>query len=383
MNCILRQTPLPGRKPVKIGFITTLDTNIGDDFVREGIRAVLDTVSSYRPYLINKHKPEVTCTRSVPGDAPEPVGDKILDVDAVIQCGAPVYWNLGPHPGYKCSSAGHIKPLWYDRIARVYERTAVLNIAAGACQGYFGSAGDITEDPECRAFIFDIHRFCRLITVRDRMAYDVNASLGLQVDLAPCTSIFAWRRCWPQRQTGRHRKTRSIALNFMRLGGHYDIEGRIHESEWRKQFCEIARLLVEAGEEILPVAHNAEEKDLLEQLLPGRPVFYSSEYSDYFPFYAGCDGGVFNRVHGALLLAGRGAPSAVIGNDSRTRMADEFGLPRWHVSEVDPKSVVEGLLEMVHDDSASARLLEIEVRAFQMISERVRRFLPRGGGGIV
>jgi hypothetical protein len=112
----------------------------------------------------------------------------------VIQCGAPVYWNLGPHPGQKCSNAEWIKPLWYDRVAGIHERKAVLTIAAGACQGYFGAAAEITGDPGCRAFVLDIHRFCRLLTVRDRMAYDVNMSLGLPVDLEPCCSILGTRQ---------------------------------------------------------------------------------------------------------------------------------------------------------------------------------------------
>jgi ADP-heptose:LPS heptosyltransferase len=188
-------------------------------------------------------------------------------------------------------------------------------------------------------------------------------------------SSLAWRRCLPRKEIWSPRKTGPIALNFMRLGGHYDLDGRINEREWGKQFCEIARLLGDAGEEILPVAHNAEEKDLLEQLLPGHPVFFSSEYSDYFPVYAQCRGGVFNRVHGALLLAGRGAPSAIIGNDSPARMADEFGLPRYHVSEAEPKRVVNHLLEMVNDESTRARLLEIEGKTFQVLSDRIRASL--------
>lgn len=363
---------------LKIAFITTLQKNIGDDFVREGIRAVLDDICSYQPYLINKHRPEITCTGPVPEDAPEPLGDKILDADAVIQCGAPVYWNLGPHPGQKCSNAEWITPLWYDRIARIYERIPVLNIAAGACQGYFGVAPEITDDTECRSFIRDIHGFCRIVTVRDRMAYDVNSSLQLPVMLAPCASLFAWRRLWHE-ESQPQKKTRVIALNFMRLAGHYDIEGRIREDEWRKRFCEIARLLGEAREEILPVAHNLEERDLMEQLLPGHPVFYSFDYADYFPVYAQCCGGVFNRVHGAMLLAGCGTPSVVIGNDSRTRMVDELGLPRWHVSEAEPKVVVDRLLEMVDDRKSRTRLLEIEDRAFQALSDQVQGALQSLG----
>ena len=364
---------------MKIGFITTLQTNIGDDFVREGIRAALDRVCAYEPYLIDKHQPVATCTGVVPGDAPNPIKDKILDTDVVVQCGAPVYWNLGSHAGQKCATAEWTEPLWYERIGRVYAHKPVLNIAAGACQGYFGSAAEITADPECEAFVRHIHRFCQLLTVRDRMAYEVNASLGLAARLGPCASIFAWRRCWPRNTGSATSNEGPVALNFMRMGGHYDLERRVDEDDWRKRFREIVRLLTEAGVEILPIAHSPEERNLLAELAPEKGAFYSPDYLDYFPVYAKCRGGIFNRVHGAVLLAGRGVPSVIIGNDSRTRMADEFGLPRWHVSEAEPKLVVDQCLQLAHDQGMSDRLAEIEQRAFEALTEELRQAVPREG----
>ncbi|HYM08844.1 MAG TPA: glycosyltransferase family 9 protein [Terriglobales bacterium] len=362
---------------MKISFITTLQTNVGDDFVREGIRAVLDETCAYQPYFINKHQADLTCAGPVAGDAARPIRDKILDADVVIQCGAPVYWNLGALAGQKCSNAEWIKPLWYDRIGKIYERKPILNVAAGACQGYFGSTSEITEDSECETFVRDIRCFCSLLTVRDRMAYEVNTSLGLAADLAPCTSILAWRRCWPSKHSSSLLGRGPIALNFMRLGGHYDLAVGFNAGEWRRRFREIARLLVEAGEDILPVAHSLEESSLLAELLPESQPFYSSNYLDYFPIYAACSGGVFNRVHGAMLLAGRGVPSVIIGNDSRTRMADELGLPRWHVSEAEPRAVVDRLLEMVRDEQVGTRLAEIERRSFDELLGHLRRVMPQ------
>src|SRR5689334_2896414 len=117
---------------LKISLITTQGTNIGDDFVREGVRAALDSICTYHPYLIDKHQPETSCASPLAEDHFEPLSDKICEADAVIQCGAPVYWNLGSLPGQKCSSAEWIEPLWYRRIAKVHESLPVLNISAGA-----------------------------------------------------------------------------------------------------------------------------------------------------------------------------------------------------------------------------------------------------------
>ena len=114
-------------------------------------------------------------------------------------------------------------------------------------------------------------------------------------------------------------------------------------------------------------------------MAPEKGAFYSPDYLDYFPVYAKCRGGIFNRVHGAVLLAGRGVPSVIIGNDSRTRMADEFGLPRWHVSEAEPKLVVDQCLQLAHDQGMSDRLAEIEQRAFEALTEELRQAVPREG----
>jgi hypothetical protein len=347
---------------LKIAFITTWNTNVGDDFVREGIRSVLDAIWDYRPYLINKHAPEATCRQPLPEDDPAPLGDKCLDADAVVQCGAPVYWNLGPHSGQKCCTAEWIAPLWYDRIARICGSEPVLNIAAGACQGYFGTAAEILADPSCERFIRDIHRFCRLTTVRDTLAEDIHRRLGLQVFRQPCASIFAWRRHpVPAKPRG------EIAVNFMPRGGHYDLDGGVDQDAWAARFRSICDLLARSGEPILPIAHERAELEAMRSLLPNRPILFSEDYRDYFAVYARCRGGVFNRVHGALLLAGSGAPAAVIGNDSRSRMVDELGLPRWHVSEAEPAVVVGRLLELVYSAQVGARLLELEARSFETL----------------
>ncbi len=39
-----------------ISFLTTVNRNVGDDFIREGIRAIMDrSIGSYEPAYVDKH----------------------------------------------------------------------------------------------------------------------------------------------------------------------------------------------------------------------------------------------------------------------------------------------------------------------------------------
>jgi hypothetical protein len=355
---------------MKISFITTCRHNVGDDFVREGIRAVLDDLVTYEPYLIHKHTPETVGAR-LPEDSSVPIPDKILDADVVVQCGAPVYWNLGTLPRHQCFSEDWIQPLWYERIARIYKQRPVLNIAAGACQRYTDDATSITSDPGCCAFIRNIHRFCAATTVRDRLALDVLETLGLQSPLLACASIHSWRR----HPVVERPDPKAIAVNYMPAGGHLNLDGRVDAARWEATFRELVTLLGRRGYEPVFIAHDEPELHAMSALYPNARVHHSSEYADYFGFYGRCAGGILNRIHGAAILGARGAPAIALGNDSRTRLMDELRLPRYHVADVSAPLIVEELATLMHDRQISGRLLQIEQDAYDRLKSLVANTL--------
>jgi hypothetical protein len=342
-------------------FITTLNHNVGDDMVREGILAILDQVTPYRACFIDKHLALDHVSRRLPQDTSPPLADKILDADAVIQCGAPVYWNLADLPRCQCFTEDWIRPLWYDRISRVCSQRPVLNLAAGACQRYWDESPSISAHPGCAAFIRDIHRFCALTTVRDRLASAVLSDLGLQPHLLPCTAIHSWRRFpnLPPPEPG------LIALNYMPLAGHYDLDGKVDAAAWRDCFRSVVCELIRRNLKPLFVAHDLPERDAMRALFPKAEVLYSSDYRDYYSFFARCTGGILNRVHAAVLLAGRGVPAIAVGNDTRTRMMDELNLPRYHVSEVRAMALVDELCALRAEPSVALRLRRLEEDSFE------------------
>ena len=343
---------------VKATFITTRRTNIGDDFVREGLRAVLDDLCEYHAYLVHKHDFNASCATPYPEEEGPAVPDKVLNADLVFHSGAPVYWNLGNGPRQKGCTAEWVLPFWYERIERSTRRLPVFNIAAGACQSYFGNAREIVDDGACAAFARDIYSFCALTTVRDKLAEDVHKLLGLAVTRMPCVSIHAWRRHQTEVEEGS-----DIALNFMPLAGHYNLDPQVDLKRWAQCFVALEGILRRRGVSTSLVAHDRKERAALLELFPRRNVFFSEDYRDYFRYYSRCIGGVFNRLHGALLLAGRGRPSVVIGNDSRAWMVDEVGLPRRHVSEADPDAIADALIESLNERT-TRRLLETEEASF-------------------
>jgi hypothetical protein len=128
------RAPGPARRPPagpRVSFLTTLGTNVGDDFIREGIRAVLDRVlPGYRPLFINKHDAASISSRR----EGEPIRsrDKYRESDLFIQSGAPVYWHLKQGAHRSVDAEWH-PWLWRDRV--LGERgphPIFLNLGAGS-----------------------------------------------------------------------------------------------------------------------------------------------------------------------------------------------------------------------------------------------------------
>src|SRR6266498_1438785 len=137
---------------MKIGLVTTLNTNIGDDFIREGVCHVLKqvlgsvelefiSVNKHRPYSVYpKWHPThwVAATRHLPRGRyflrrvlsryGARVGLSRFDnCNLIVQCGTPVAW-----PG--CSKSEWAEPLWTHVVGRHSRKgTPVLNLGAGAC----------------------------------------------------------------------------------------------------------------------------------------------------------------------------------------------------------------------------------------------------------
>jgi hypothetical protein len=325
---------------IKISFITTVNHNVGDDFVREGLKYILrqyfkneelvfESVHKHSP-ITSRHGFEWFRYLRLSGIADKllPLSitkDRIVEADLIVQSGAPVYWchdSIDSH----CSENEWYAPLIRRRLS-LNKKAKLLNIAAGTCQRYDSDGAEFLECQKDIDYIKEFFDASAITTLRDTLAEKVLNSIGLNAPVIPCSSIFAVDEYNLKPGEGDF-----VAVNFMKSGGHYTFGQTIDYSRWlsdlKKFYDEISRY-----EKVVFVCHNNDEVKEAARIAPGGNVFISNKYLDYMKLYANAKFGVVNRVHGAFMMASFGKPSIVIGNDTRARMAHEIGLESVFIND--------------------------------------------------
>lgn len=381
------QAAAPARRPLGFAFITTLEHNVGDDFVREGILHLLDELGVLgRAEFIHKHSPitnvfgfervrALRLSRYV-----EPVArllgarDRIGAADVLVQSGAPVYWC---HPGEShCADNEWFDPLVRRRFLPERRGRAFLNLAGGSCQRYHSDGSEIATCPRCLPYVREFFDACTLTLLRDPLARRMLNHAGRDAEVLPCTSIFARDRLGITPREGEF-----IVVNGMERGGHYDFGQGIDAARWRERFRELALLARERGR-VVVACHNAAEEALARSVVPELERFLvPNDHVGLMRFYARARFGVVNRVHAAFMLASFGKPAAVIGSDSRARMIEALNLESRFVDDLGPQDLgtlldaVQGR-ERSYRDEAEA----IRADARRQYLEALAGAIDRGGG---
>lgn len=337
-----------------ITFITTVDHNVGDDFVREGIKYLLRQVFKGKELSfqnIHKHSPitvrhgfeffkNIKISKfSFPSknlDALLPLRitkDKILEADIVIQSGAPVYWchkDFGSH----CADNEWYDPLIRRRFKENHD-AILLNIAAGSCQGYNSDGSEFQECIKDIEYIREFYDTADLTTVRDNLAKKILDSLNFNPSLIPCPSIYAIDEYGLKPSEGQY-----LVINYMQIGGHYTFGKKIESAKWNKVLKEFYEY-VKNKEDILFVCHNKNEVENAKKIDNTARTFFSNNFLDYMKIYNKAKYGIMNRIHGAFIMASYGAPSFVIGNDSRAKMTEEIGLESMFLNDITFSTLVD------------------------------------------
>jgi len=332
---------------VNISFITTINTNIGDDFVRKGIKYLLkNNYKNEKINFANIHKLAPITARygcewmqniklyKTKLDKILPLSltkDKILEADIVIQSGAPVYWchsDLGNH----C-----YRNIWYEPIIKrrlsINKKAKFLNIASGTCQKYYSDGTEICQ--KCLSYIKELSKISSITTLRDSLAKKIFQSIDIKAPVIPCTSIFAIDEYDIKSKDGEY-----IVVNYMAIAGHYDFGQGIKKEKWELEFKKFYAK-VKNHENIVFVCHNKKELDDAFMIDPNAKVFYSDSYLDYMKFYSKAKFGIMNRIHGAFLLASFGKPSVIIGTDSRAKMSSEIGVESAFVNDINSEYLLD------------------------------------------
>jgi hypothetical protein len=391
---------------MRAAIITTVRHNVGDDFVRDGVVYLLRKVFRnvevevihkhfpitvrrecawlYNPYLIKgfDRLPHVGAARvSKVLDALPlwPKMDKILSADLVVQSGAPVYWR---NQISQCEKNEWYGPLIRRRWRTVRDKVPLVNLGAGTCQPYDSNGSEFEGAAETLTYIRELYESCALTTVRDELSRRILRIVGFDAPLLPCPSVLARRQHNLKAEAPSY-----IALNYMRLGGHYDLDGAVKAAgaaAWERTFVSFARWLAR-NQRCVVVCHDRRELLDATALLPELEYFYSTDHRDYLRFYSRAICGVFNRVHAAFALASYGRPSIVIGNDSRARMTEVIGLPNIHIRESGLERLQQEFVDMQvkaplhldrlqllldHTESAYVRLIKAALGTIGGLNER-------------
>lgn len=326
---------------MKISIITTVDHNVGDDFVREGIKYLLRQYFKNEDLQfqnIHKHSPITTrygyenfrklrlssiADKIIPKSWSK---DRVFEADMLVQSGAPVYWC---HDGTHCYKNEWYKPLIKERFVK-NKNAKLINLAAGTCQKYHSDGTEFCK--KCNEYIKEFYELSKITTVRDTLAKVVLNKIGLDVPVIPCSSIFAIDELNLKNEGEEY-----VVVNYMKGGSHFTFGQKIDFEKWESEFKKFYFELKEK-ERVVISCHNQKEVNEALELDPNAEIFYQKDdYLAYMKFYSKAKFGIMNRVHGAFLMASYGKPSIVIGNDSRARMPEEIGLKHYFVNDADYK----------------------------------------------
>lgn len=316
----------------KVSFLTTTGVNVGDEFIREGIRSVLDRSGiPYQPFYVNKHN--ATSLWTACEDEPASVSDKYWDADVFMQAGAPVYWYHSNGGSTSLTSDWH-EWMWNERILKQSDEPAprFVNLGAGSCQPWGDDGSAFIADPGCAGFARRAGARADLTTVRDPVSGRILDALGIPHETLPCPAFLAAMRHGPARLP-----FGAIGVNLMPLAGHYALDSAFNGPDWLVK-CYLLLSRLRKLSPLLFIAHDLPERSFLSQFAAaGERVFWSANWRDYLDVYAGCSLVIANRVHGAVCAAGFGVPSMIIGNDTRASIGEFIGLPIYRGARCDPE----------------------------------------------
>ena len=348
-------------KLYKVSYITTVNHNIGDDFVREGLSGLVREALQhelphvgYEPLLIHKHSPVTNvygfeAIRSLRASrlidpALRTIGarNRISEANLLIQSGAPIYWCH--ENGSRCENNEWFDPLIRRRFLPDCRNRKFFNLAGGSCQRYHDDPENIINFPSTAAYMREFFDVCDLTTLRDTHAQAMLKAVGRDASVLPCTSIFAREALDISPEAGEY-----IVLNFMENGGHFTFGQAIDAQKWRENFRRIFFHCQKLGRVVL-ACHNQKEQELAQQVVPDAETFIvPDDHVEFMKFYARARFGIVNRVHAGFMLASLGKPVAVIGNDSRARMISNLNLPSFYVEDVtDPEQIVDVTAQKEH-----------------------------------
>lgn len=371
---------------MKIGFLSTVRVNIGDELIRYGIENLMRARygESFEAVVVNKHNPasaypaghflhklggiqnkylRVLSTELASLTCYKRKKSLFDDCDLLVQSGMPVFFHGAWRTEWSFS-------IWHEIIGRLSRNVPVVNLAAGSCYPW-EERDNVRVHKMDRWFIRKILGYCKLTTVREDLAKTVVQDAGIEVESLPCTAFLAGYG-----RTLKKGPDSYVFLNYMPGAGHQGWIRQEDSSRWEQVFNGVVERLRDQYN-LAFICHDQREHDAAEALAPDLPRFFPKTPKEYLDVAELGVAGIFNRMHACVGMAGLGIPSIALGMDTRMMMVKKIGLSAFHASTVDVDMLVhEFAVLMKKRDEESARLRQLSLDTYSRYCDLLSGVLP-------
>lgn len=372
---------------MKIGLISTINTNIGDDFIRQGIVFLLkevfkdkniefitvnkvQTLTAYprwHPIQLTRISSKLPVASNRVSHIIEKISSKIGysffdNCDLIVQCGSPVLWPM-------CHECLWADTIWFQIIGRLYNKIPVWNIGAGSCYPWENQPDFIANDDD-KHYLHTITDYCKMVTVRDILARKLLTGLGFDAPFIPCPSIFASKNLEAGQQNNN-----LFLINYMKNGGHFDWNQNINTKLWNDTIKSLIKKIAKRYD-VAFLCHDITEYNLAKEIFPGVQTLFPQSIKDYFDMVSGARCAISNRMHSVMFLAGMGIPSIGVCTDTRLLMVDSIGLPNYYVKEVSAELLEECAETLISNfDAEKDRLNNLKSKVWEQYIDTISESL--------
>lgn len=356
---------------MKILIVTTKNFNPGDDFIREGLLSLISKLDTNVEYeYFDKHTPTFTnfriygkskilnwrITRYI---------YKIINIfnsnylgrfDAIIHSGAPFFYDSKNIFRFNTYSSEWFLNLYRGGNSKKIKK--LLLIAIGSNLFKDEKSEDLIKSKKIIKTIHSLKKInLSLITARDPETSTILKKQDLLPLLLPCTAFF----CSSARYDDSEIKEGDyVIFNYMKYGIIKKRNSNTNVQEWEKVAKEVVED-ISKNFNVLILSHSVQDYLDCLKIFPDQEHFYSENYQDYFEVYENSIGGIYNRVHGAMLSLSNLKPTILISADSRKSMFSMFDFPTYKINEVSSEKIVYSFKELLYEkDNFSKYLTNIK-----------------------
>lgn len=381
---------------VRVATLTTHRVNIGDDFIRDGALYLVERALGrpVREERVLRHDPRTASSafrgrpildrpnwRVVPAiyrlhrllarRSREP--DRLTDVDLIVHAGGPFFW----WQQRRLLRATYLNSVFASELYRRFllrtSEPPVALLAIGTSVTDRSEVDAMASDEASRRFVTELDGRAATVTSRDALSAEIwERVTGTAIPVLPCTSIYSPEANGVEMSADGD----YYVMNYVPRGSHHPGK-RAPEDSWGVRMRELYLRLRERGE-VVVACHSQDELRATRELLPDARTFWSAEYADYIPFFAAGKGGIFNRVHGALVNIALGKPTVLVAADSRRATAEVGGEPQFEVHGAEPDALFAAFMEReARRHERLTELREIKADAEARYTELLRAALPQ------